>query len=311
MSQPKVSIIVPIYNAEFFLPKMLKSIRVQTMPNFEVLLIDDGSTDGSAAICDRICAEDDRFKVIHKLNGGVSAARQTGIEMAQGTYVIHADADDWMDDNMLLNLCYEADMRSADIVIADYYVNIGQRQDTIKQQPSSSEPNVILSELFKHLHGALWNKLVRRSCYTKYGAQFFPGINYCEDVLFWVQILQHNDIKVFYHSMAYYHYVVNDNSITRHYTEKTYKTCQLYNKKLKEILTNSDFGICVRKAQLMTLFNAFTSRVINDKEIRRQLLADNKRAAFVEERILRYKAGYMTLALGMYSLAHKLLIIKD
>ena len=95
-----ISIIVPVYNAAATIGRMLDSIKEQSMSDFEVLMINDGSTDESGNILDGYHKEDSRFKVIHKKNGGVASARQIGIEQAKGEYVIHADSDDWLDSTM-------------------------------------------------------------------------------------------------------------------------------------------------------------------------------------------------------------------
>ena len=93
--QYKVSIIVAVYNVEKYISRCLDSLQVQTHKNIEVLLVDDGSKDASGIICDKYAANDLRFKVIHKENGGVSKARQTGLDAATGDYIIHADPDDY------------------------------------------------------------------------------------------------------------------------------------------------------------------------------------------------------------------------
>ena len=90
----KISIIVPVYNAEDSLDRCICSVLDQTCPSFELILVDDGSTDGSPEICDRYAAEDSRVVVIHKVNGGVSSARNAGIEVAAGEYLMFLDADD-------------------------------------------------------------------------------------------------------------------------------------------------------------------------------------------------------------------------
>lgn len=99
-----VSVIVPVFNTERFIRQCLDSIRQQTYGEFEVIVVDDGSTDRSGAICDEYAQEDTRFKVIHQSNGGVSVARQTGIDAAIGDYTIHIDPDDWVDPTMLEEL---------------------------------------------------------------------------------------------------------------------------------------------------------------------------------------------------------------
>ena len=118
----KISIIIPIYNAEKSVTKMLDSLKKQTLMDFEVIMIDDGSTDQSPTICDNYQFKDKRFKAIHKKNEGVSIARQIGIEHACGEYVIHADADDWVEPNMLESLYDEATKTNANIVFCDFFV---------------------------------------------------------------------------------------------------------------------------------------------------------------------------------------------
>ena len=103
---PKISVIIPVYNAEKTLHRCIDSILAQTFSDFEVLLIDDGSKDKSGEICDEYARKDSRIKVCHKENGGVSSARNTGLSKAMGEYVIHCDADDFIEPEML-DLCIE------------------------------------------------------------------------------------------------------------------------------------------------------------------------------------------------------------
>lgn len=95
MRAPEISIIVPVYQAEKWMRRCLDTIIVQSFVDWECILVDDGSTDDSGAVCDEYAARDNRFKVIHKENGGVSSARQVGLDIARGSYVIHADTDDY------------------------------------------------------------------------------------------------------------------------------------------------------------------------------------------------------------------------
>ena len=96
MNNKLISVIVPVYNSEFYLKKCVKSILSQTFRDIEVILVDDGSADKSGLLCDRLAAEDDRVKVIHKANGGVSSARNVGMNAASGQYLAFVDADDWL-----------------------------------------------------------------------------------------------------------------------------------------------------------------------------------------------------------------------
>ena len=97
---PKISVIVPVYNVEKYLHRCVDSILAQTFNDFELLLIDDGSKDKSGAICDEYAAKDSRVRVFHKENGGVSSARNLGLENAKGDWIIFIDSDDWIADDM-------------------------------------------------------------------------------------------------------------------------------------------------------------------------------------------------------------------
>ena len=118
--QPLVSIVVPVYNCIQHLPECLKSIRSQTYANWEAILVDDGSSDGSGDLCDREAASDPRFRVIHKENGGVSTARNAGMDAAKGTYLAFIDSDDLVVPTYLEKLSRAAETYGADIAICGY-----------------------------------------------------------------------------------------------------------------------------------------------------------------------------------------------
>lgn len=218
----KVSVIVPVYNAASTLRKCVDSLLAQTLKDFEMLLVDDGSTDESSAICDEYAGKDSRVKAFHKANGGVSSARQFGIDHAQGEYTIHADPDDWVEPEMLEELYKKAKEIDADMVICDYWENGPDIQKKVVQKPASLNAGTVLQELFTHLHGSTCNKMIRKSCYTKYGVRFPMGINYCEDLYVCSSLLKH-DIRVAYLPKAFYHYYndTSKDSLSRHYDEKT------------------------------------------------------------------------------------------
>ncbi len=214
--QPKVSIIVPIYNTEEYLHRCVDSILSQTFLDFELLLIDDGSPDRSGEICDEYAQRDNRIHVFHKENGGVASARQFGMEHAQGEFVIHADPDDWVEPNMLEDLYDNAIEKKADLVICDFYVDDDKYA---KQEPSGENHMIVLKDLFQRLHGSCWNKLVRRSCYEKYNITFSQNLSFCEDLTFWVKLLK-NPIRISYLPKAFYHYVLHDDSIVHSYMNR-------------------------------------------------------------------------------------------
>lgn len=217
---PKISVIVPVYKAEKYLHKCVDSLLAQTFTDFEILLIDDGSPDKSGEICDEYALKDNRIRVFHKENGGVSSARQCGLDNARGEYVIHADPDDWVEANMLEELYAKAKEEDADMVICDYYNDSNNKSIYVKQSPSLCSHNMVLMELFQHLHGACWNKLVRRICFNVYNIKFPKNFNFCEDLFVSVSLLVYR-IKVTYLAKSYYHYVrdYNEDSVVKLYSK--------------------------------------------------------------------------------------------
>ena len=118
MSQPKVSVIVPVYNAEKYLERCIGSLKNQTMKEIEIILVDDDSTDSSLAICNKMAEEDFRIKVLHKKNEGAGLARNAALEIATGTYIGFLDSDDFVDHNMFQTLYEKAEQYGSDLVMS-------------------------------------------------------------------------------------------------------------------------------------------------------------------------------------------------
>lgn len=301
----KISIIMPVYNAEKSLNKSINSIITQSMKDWELLLIDDGSTDSSPTLCDCFKSKDSRIKVFHKINEGVSKARQVGINHASGKYSIHVDADDWIEPTMLEELYNKATKENADIVIADYFINSNGQQTLCKQEPVSLQANDILLDIFSNnLFGALWNKLIRTDLYKKYNAQFFYEINYCEDVLICAQLMKHQEIKVSYLNKAFYHYYINPNSITHNITRKIYESRKLYQQKLNEILTDKLYDKAKKISSLNVFAEGFMNKCLSKQEIVSEF-KKNEYAAFHYVRSPRWLIGYFLIKIKCYSIAHK------
>lgn len=305
---PSISIICPVHNMQQFMRKCIDSIRMQAFTDWELILVDDGSTDQSGSICDQYVAIDDRIKVIHQKNAGVSAARQAGSETATGEYVIHMDPDDYAETNMLGTLYQEAVRNHADVVICDFFVDdISGKSSVVHQRVGSTQPDKLLRALlFQQLHGSCWNKLVRRACSNRYNVRFPKGVNYCEDVLFWVQLFRHSDVKTVYLPKAFYHYVMHERSITHNYTRNTYENRQSYVRVLRACLPPSGYEKEWRQAKLNVFFEAYMHGILKKGEAWRQLW-ENRRAAFFESRSWRYKMGYAFLFVGCFPIAKRLL----
>ena len=115
----EVSIIVPVYNVEKYLPRCVASLRAQTLADIEIILVDDGSPDGCPQMCDRFAAEDARIRVVHKANGGVSDARNAGIAAARGKYLAFVDSDDFAEPEMFGTMLETAVSHDCDVVMCD------------------------------------------------------------------------------------------------------------------------------------------------------------------------------------------------
>lgn len=204
--------------------KCLDSILTQSFEDYECLLIDDGSKDGSPAICDEYAAKDPRFKAFHKPNGGLSDARNYGIERAQGDYTIFFDPDDWVDADCLTDMFAKAQETNADMVICDYFNEDSFQSRYGKQEPSSLNHTDLLKDIIiGKLFGYTWNKLLRRSLYIDFEIVYPKGMYGCEDQYTMSKLLK-NDIKIAYLQKAYYHYMhYGSNSQSRRYDENTYE----------------------------------------------------------------------------------------
>ena len=140
MSQPLVSIIVPIYKVEPYLRRCLDSIVNQSYTNLEIILVDDGSPDNCPQICDEYASKDNRIKVIHKKNGGLSDARNAGLDICKGEYISFVDSDDWVDEKYIETLLDLAIKENVDIAIGEHEKKI--RDSAFFKKKHSSKKNI-------------------------------------------------------------------------------------------------------------------------------------------------------------------------
>ena len=233
-----VSVIIPVYNAEKFIRRCLDSVIHQTYKDLDIIVVDDGSTDGSGAICDEYAAKDNRFHVIHEKNAGVSVARQVGLDSVRGDYCSFIDADDWAEANMIELMLKEATTKDADIVICDYYIE----KKIVKYRKCENIPYEINSEtylqeiLLGRSFSVLWNKLFKTSVLKK--NRFYPPklLTY-EDTMFLIKTLLDHP-KISYIQEALYHYTENIFSITHNLTEKSLKERLVFFNEVDKILSD-------------------------------------------------------------------------
>ena len=184
----KISVIIPVYKVENYLERCVRSVCNQTYPELEILLIDDGSPDRSGEICDVLAGQDARIRVIHKSNGGLSDARNAGIDASTGDWLAFVDSDDWLDPRMLEILKIQAEKYGAEIAECSYR---NLYKEMVKEETSCSG-NVIVATPVEAIEGNLdwknfkpvaWNKLYKR--------ELFAGLRYAEGKRYEDQFLLH------------------------------------------------------------------------------------------------------------------------
>lgn len=272
MTTPAISVIVAVYNARQYLNRCADSILAQDFEDFEVLLIDDGSTDGSGEMCDEYAKKDKRVRVFHKENGGVSSARQLGIEEAKGEYSIHADSDDWIESNMLSGMYDEISRNGSDILIVDFYTNTSSNKQRLnKQEPTGYTADALLSDMLSgKIMGSLWNKLIRHGLYKTHNITFPAGINYCEDQIVAAELFLKTS-KISYLPRAYYHYMDNPGSITRKPTKKAFGWRMAYIQYMEDMLDREKLQGLTETLELrkvMAKYEMLTSGTYTKREFR-------------------------------------------
>lgn len=254
MSQIKVSITVPIFNAEKELPRCINSLIKQTLPDIEIILVDDGSTDSSGRICDEYALKDSRIRVLHKSNGGSGAARQLGLENSRGNYYTVCDADDWVEPNMYKELYNKAIKDDSDIVLSNHYINYPNGKQVESPTYKYIDQETYILDLMYHKTSVnTWNKLFKISTIRKYDINYEKGINLGEDVLFLYNLLLH-PLKISTLNKPFYHYhrKINSNSYTNNITIKSFEQTK-YVTLWKNKTFNSDKYKLVRIRNLVAL----------------------------------------------------------
>lgn len=215
-----ISVIVPIYNAEKFLPKCLDSIKNQTYKDLEIILVNDGSSDGSGLICEKYSNGDKRFIVIHKSNGGVSSARNTALKIAKGKYIGFVDPDDWIEPNMFEKLYNLMNDNQVDMSICGYSkeTNAGIiLSNSIDKEIKKFNQKQAINEIIDNssIKGYLWNKLFKADkILNEHKLYFDEKIHFCEDLLFCCQYLLKSESAVF-DNTKYYHYIIHEKSVSQ------------------------------------------------------------------------------------------------
>lgn len=212
---PTVSIIIPIYNAEKYVRNCVDSILRQTFTDFEIILVDDGSTDSSGRIVDELAVTDNRIKVIHQENGGPGKARNTGIENAKGTFVNFVDADDLLEEDLLSS--YQRVNSTYDICFQGYIGFSEKESHVVSLSPKNSNNNsyedVVLEMLTNGMLGYVCCKQFRLNIIKENHLRFRETVKYREDFLFTIEYLTYCQSACITGDSGYRYRLDNPNSL--------------------------------------------------------------------------------------------------
>lgn len=210
-----ISVIVPVYNVEQYLDKCVESIVNQTYKDLEIILVDDGSPDNCPAMCDKWAKKDSRIKVIHKKNGGLSSARNAGLDIAEGDYITFVDSDDTID-LVMYDTMFNLFDKNVDMVMCGHQkIDVGtapQKCIVDNVDAVMLEEDAIAEEIFGNLNNSSCNKIYRMSTLAKLRFQY--GIFHGEDLIFNLQFIK-NCKAVVKCNYNFYHYYTRNGSITR------------------------------------------------------------------------------------------------
>lgn len=262
----RFSIIVPIYNVEAYLSACVESLLGQTYSDFEVVLVDDGSTDGSPAICDRFAEQDARIRVIHKPNGGLVSARKAGAQAVRGDYVINVDGDDMVESDYLEMVSKAIDdSDNADMILW----NLTELYDDHQVVPKTKLPQgLYCGEALERIKGLYlydkeeerirmdtlipgWTKAVRRELYCACQAEAHEAMTKGEDAFVMLLMLIQCRSLYILHYNGYYYRVV-ESSMIRKISEKDFDAVALLLRSMRERLT--EWPAFERQLQLYSLF---------------------------------------------------------
>ena len=259
MPQPKLSIIVPVYNVEKYLHRCVRSLTAQTLRDIEIILVDDSSTDSSYEICKQLAAEDSRIKVLHKVNEGAGKARNAALEIAAGEYIGFVDSDDFVEPDMFETLCAKADTYHSDLVLSGVrYIGgimFSENGECTCKTFFDQDTHFTSTEALKELRMGIVGALPEDPEDSKYGTSIWKNLFkheiikrnhlvfqsereiFSEDSLFMIDyiacIQKATGIKE-----AFYNYCRNGESISKSYKPDRFEKCLAYIKAVEQQFQN-------------------------------------------------------------------------
>lgn len=272
VTRPKISIIVPVYNVEQYLPRCIHSLRNQTLHDIEVILVDDGSSDGSSQICDQMATEDCRIKVIHKLNEGAGKARNAALEIATGEYIGFVDSDDFVEKEMFETLYNKANEYEADLVMSGVsYVDgnmFSEKGTCVIMKYFDKDTRFDTAEDLKKLRMGIAGALPEDVDDSKYGMSIWKNlfrheiikqnhlvfqserVVFSEDALFMIDYISHIKRAIGIPE-AYYNYCRNGESISKSYKKDRFEKILVFiaevQKRLSKDIEANEYKIYIER----------------------------------------------------------------
>lgn len=262
MKNETISIIIPIYNCEEYLARCIESVINQTYPNLEIILVNDGSTDKSSVICDKYAKKDSRVKVIHKANGGVSSARNLGLENSHGNFISFIDSDDSIDKNMYSEMKKMIEETNSDICFCNIkYIRNGNIEEIKLGDKEIFNREEILKSFFDYngVNLATWNKLFRTNVIKN--IRFREDISIREDALFCAEAFDNSKKICHFKKMPYNYY----------YREGSALNSKNLNKDITKLLANSEIIKILKKNNVNIFIEQEIQYICNFYKLKKEI----------------------------------------
>lgn len=246
---PKISVILPVYNVEQYIAKSIHSVLNQTHTDFELIVVIDGSKDNSEAIAKEFETTDKRVKVYTKPNGGLSDARNYGLNVATGEFIYFLDSDDWIEPNLLEDNIKMLEDKNLDFIVFGFYQdNVDSNEQLIENIPHIPENNewinsepIYFTPYMLNILGYAWNKIYRKGYLDKHQIKFTIGVSLVEDILFNAKVYQYAD-RIVFNPKPYVHYIQRPVvTLTKQFHEQSFEWVKLKHEGLQEFLNAWSF----------------------------------------------------------------------
>ena len=283
----KVSVIIPVYNVENFLKRCVNSIISQTYKNIDIILVDDGSLDSSPQICDEFAQKDTRVIAVHKKNGGLASARNAGLKVAKGDYILFVDSDDWIKDITIEELLNIAVKNKVDFVrfipVSAGYpdrpngtpIDFGTENF---MEEGIYEKQKIVKDIYPRLFVtsqltmgpivAAWRSLYNRKFLVDNNLYFDEDVKYSEDAIFSAKVVYSSNRFYYMKGGYYYNYFYNTNSITKSFKKDRWNVCKILSSAFREEFSSKgdyDFSEQIHLEDIYNVLNGLGQSYFIDK----------------------------------------------